>query len=987
MGAKYDIVGGIVSKEAMAQLREVEKLANAIGASLSGIKLSNIGKEGLSKTQEKLVADLERANKKMEDLKKTHSLKIEQIEAEMNSKLLSQKQKHDQAMAESEAKAKNALIKEREKLNAKLFELELKINSEAAKNREKFENDTLKSQQDFNNKLIIEKQKLQSKIEELDAKELARQKDYEKRRADTLADRAAREAAALANKKVPLTPEQKVANSNTAAILKLNAIAADANSTSLQKLGAQMRLLEIEMQAKFNPALADQSQEFRNLNAEHARLQQEYQRTARATGVMGRSMNSTYGSTFQLTQVMRELPNFAIDARVGFMALSNNLPMLADSFKILKQQIIDTEGAAGATMKTWKVFAKSLLSLNTIMIVASTLLVLFGDDIVKFGEKLFASDKIINKASESIKALIAVTKDYSGAAASSISSITRLGIEINKYGSNAEYADTIVEKFNDTFNTHLTSIDQVKAAYPEMAKAAIDAAVKTQAAMSLIQRSSTALLQKMEAEQKLSGYKKSTLAPYEDMVNRLFGIADEEGLDKNEITTRLVEGRSPFDTFLGQNVFKKEENRDIAEWFENPNNLWFAKYIAQQRKANKVMELLNKEASKLIQPPKVDTDNPNNPNAKTVIREVAAEMKKLSAIDPKTLMFDTPESPTAPLPNVGMLDPNALEDWLNKEADAYERGLQSYADYQKKKEIILDSANARNIDFTDDTNKRLGEIELNRSQSQIEIAQMTIDAISEMWSTYFDYMNEKIEEQLEIETRKNDESIKDAEDRKDAGIMTEKELSDFKERMVVYQQSVEDEAARKKEENDRKAFLLSQSFAAAQIWLEYAKAQQAIIFAGQSFLVGAPAYIASSSALNLASAIAGTSIILAQSIPAFEQGGVVAKDGTILAGEKRHELAILPDGSFFVTANKPTLYDVPKGTEILPDLNKIDIMDILHLKPLYANHSEDKQLIREMQNVTRAIKTQKQGNFYGMPLIKQLDNRGRFDSRRKSLMN
>ena len=134
-------------------------------------------------------------------------------------------------------------------------------------------------------------------------------------------------------------------------------------------------------------------------------------------------------------------------------------------------------------------------------------------------------------------------------------------------------------------------------------------------------------------------------------------------------------------------------------------------------------------------------------------------------------------------------------------------------------------------------------------------------------------------------------------------------------------------------------------------------------------------------------AAASTALILAQSIPAFEQGGVVSKDGTILAGEKRHELAILPDGSFFVTANKPTLYDVPKGTEIMPDLNKIDIMDILHLKPLYANHSEDKQLIREMQNVTRAIKTQKQGNFYGMPLIKQLDNRGRFDNRRKSLMN
>ena len=54
---------------------------------------------------------------------------------------------------------------------------------------------------------------------------------------------------------------------------------------------------------------------------------------AKASGSNMVKTQSMYGATFQLTQVMRELPNFAIDARIGFMALSNNLPMLTDSSK------------------------------------------------------------------------------------------------------------------------------------------------------------------------------------------------------------------------------------------------------------------------------------------------------------------------------------------------------------------------------------------------------------------------------------------------------------------------------------------------------------------------------------------------------------------------------------------------------------------------------------------------------------------------------
>ena len=303
-------------------------------------------------------------------------------------------------------------------------------------------------------------------------------------------------------------------------------------------------------------------------------------------------------------------------------------------------------------------------------------------------------------------------------------------------------------------------------------------------------------------------------------------------------------------------------------------------------------------------------------------------------------------------------DPKASgEDKKQAERDLYALDLQSEQDYLAEKRAL--------------------EIENEQivADAKTSIASDVIDTLKSLWDSYYQYQEDKIEKDLDKQTRINDERIKQYEDETEAGLHTAKELSDFKERATVYQQSVEEEAARKKEELQKKQFLTEQAFAIGQVWINYAinVAKAGVNAIAQAWLLG--------------SAIASTALITAQSIPAFEQGGVVAKDGTILAGEKRHELAILPDGSFFVTANKPTLYDVPKDTEIRPDLNKIDIMELLHLKPLYANHSDSKQTDALLRKIDSSIRNQKQGNFYGMPLIKQLDSRGRFDSRRKSLMN
>ena len=140
--------------------------------------------------------------------------------------------------------------------------------------------------------------------------------------------------------------------------------------------------------------------------------------------------------------------------------------------------------------------------------------------------------------------------------------------------------------------------------------------------------------------------------------------------------------------------------------------------------------------------------------------------------------------------------------------------------------------------------------------------------------------------------------------------------------------------------------------------------------------------------LNLTTAITGTALAAAQTIPYFAEGGIMDNTGVAVMGDAwKHELAISPDGKMFISENKPTLYNLEKGTTIFPDINKLDLMSVLNATKGLNIYSDNKDMVNELKSIKFAIKNQKQGNFYGMPLIKQLNQSQRYGNRTRSLMN
>lgn len=178
------------------------------------------------------------------------------------------------------------------------------------------------------------------------------------------------------------------------AVMQGNTATAKAQTTAYQSLLANYQLAE----ANARELILTRGQEDAATVEAIAKVKQYGAELDHLNTTMGKysakTVNAQY-ATFSLSQVVREMPNFAIDARLGFMALSNNLPMLAQDFQMLKVQL-------GSTKLAFQAFAKSLLGVNTIMVLLSTVLIAWGPKMVDWVKGLFGATKSTEQFSSAL---------------------------------------------------------------------------------------------------------------------------------------------------------------------------------------------------------------------------------------------------------------------------------------------------------------------------------------------------------------------------------------------------------------------------------------------------------------------------------------------------------------------------------------------------------------------------------------------------------
>lgn len=106
------------------------------------------------------------------------------------------------------------------------------------------------------------------------------------------------------------------------------------------------------------------------------------------------------GLSFSIQQVARELPSLAISPQTFFLAISNNLPILADQLALTRQRVKELKAEGQSFTPVWKQVIKSIISWQTLLIAGITVLTLYGKEITEWVGSLFKGKQAFDAAKQ-----------------------------------------------------------------------------------------------------------------------------------------------------------------------------------------------------------------------------------------------------------------------------------------------------------------------------------------------------------------------------------------------------------------------------------------------------------------------------------------------------------------------------------------------------------------------------------------------------------
>lgn len=181
--------------------------------------------------------------------------------------------------------------------------------------------------------------------------------------------------------------------------------------------------------------------------------------------------------SFQVQQVARELPSLTISAQQFFLAISNNLPMLADELKRASANNKALRAEGKATIPVFRQVISSIFSWQTALVVGITLLTAYGKEIGAWVKGLFSAGNALSDVAQ-------YTQDLNRAIENSRSELKREfdALREAKKGT-AEYAaarKVIEDKYEDYLSNQkeeIRNLEDQKAAYDALAGSITAAAI------------------------------------------------------------------------------------------------------------------------------------------------------------------------------------------------------------------------------------------------------------------------------------------------------------------------------------------------------------------------------------------------------------------------------------------------------------------------------------------------------------------------------
>ena len=599
-------------------------------------------------------------------------------------------------------------------------------------------------------------------------------------------------------------------------------------------------------------------------------------------------------ANIELIQVLREMPAFANSAQTGFMALSNNLPQLAERIKIMRSENVGW----GATLKQ---LGGQLIGFNAIIAIATTLLTVYGKDIVAFVQGMFSANSVTevgkrlqkdfakatleatkNVAEESgrLKVLRAAIEDTELPMSKRLKAIAKLKEEFPKYFKDLKDEDLLNRRVATAYELAAEGI--LKKARAQAASAKI-----TQLESQKLEIEAERERDRIQSDKDIAAASGGTTRTRRGIGGDLVPYKVSEAKLKAEITHEIIKNERVYANKIG--LIQKEQDFYIKKVTENSDfELDKAEKVAKAKK-DKVDKDKGDKKEPLIFKDIFGKDDIDAQGKEIEARVALAVKQYYDALDK---MLGDPDKP-------------------NQFRKALEELQKGGVEGEESAELLL------SIKIEEASKKKTKE-DLDKYLKELEtigkISQEFLSNASDIGGIIFDKQLLRLDEEkraIEDKYALEAELIK--------ANFTTIEERDKALAILAIKKAAEDEAIRKKElQAKQKQARFQRNLDIAQITIATSLAVMKIWNDDKVPTAAKPGYIAlaiSTGAAQLAKAIATP-------IPQYAEGTQDHKGGMAVVGDGgRKEVVQTPDGKTYLTPDKSTIVDLPQHTKVFKDVN------------------------------------------------------------------
>ena len=250
-------------------------------------------------------------------------------------------------------------------------------------------------------------------------------------------------------------------------LAKLQAQLAASAEGSYNALAAQYGINVIKLNA-MSAEMRENTEAGRALEettrAIRARMSELQEATGNYTMNVGHYEKMWNGLTFSVQQVVRELPAMAVSMNTFFLAISNNVPMVIDEIRKLREQnkLLAAEGRQQISVT--RAIIRSLISWQSALVVLLSVFSMYGKDIIDWINKTLTGRSAALSMTEAMERLNGEIEKSVRTYGGQMATLRRLADEWNNLGDNLQKQQQWLKDNQNEFNKLDVTIDNVNTA-------------------------------------------------------------------------------------------------------------------------------------------------------------------------------------------------------------------------------------------------------------------------------------------------------------------------------------------------------------------------------------------------------------------------------------------------------------------------------------------------------------------------------------------